>query len=260
MDKVRLDSYLAREGYAETRTKALYEIREGRVTVNGRTVLKPSRNIFPGDQVEVHGKSMAYVGRAALKLNGFLETSQIPIQGKKCCDVGSSTGGFTQLLLEHGAESVDAVDVGTGQMHELLRDDPRISLFEQTDFRDYFKEERGLYDILTADLSFISLRKLVPLVREKSNIFIFKPQFETERSAKNKKGVVTDLDIHVQILESFMGYLLKERVIPFIIRRSVIAGGSGNREYFIACSGEKRDGDIQIEKEVYSSEDTAHDK
>ncbi len=260
MEKERLDRFLAETGRYESRSKALKEIAAGNISVNGRIIRRPSYPVSPSDKIDVEGCYLRYVGAAGLKLATFLDDSAIDVRGLSACDVGSSTGGFTQVLFERGAARVTAVDVGSGQMHVSLIKKAGLELRENTDFRDFFRSDERCFDIITADLSFISLRKFVPCVSGRADtvIMLFKPQFETVRGMKNKKGVVTNLATHEEILISFRDYLLKEGFLPFIIRRSGLLGGEGNREYFVACSSATGTAPVNvgdIEREVYKSED-----
>jgi len=142
-----------------------------------------------------------WVSRSAEKLAGFLEQFPIKINGKKCLDVGSSTGGFTQVLLSYGANRIDAVDVGSNQLHESIRSNPKVSSYEQTDIRDFAKQNNGIfYDIIVCDASFISLYEIVDFIFLVANtdtkiILLYKPQFEVGRDQLRKTGVPKDLKI-----------------------------------------------------------------
>ena len=256
----RLDAYLTGKNYFESRNRACRAVRNGYVSVNGSTATKPSYRILPGDKVTVMGDPLPYVSMAALKLRIFLDETGLEVSGLRICDAGSSTGGFSQILLQRGALFIWAVDVGRGQLHPSLAEDPRISLHEKCDIRDFLASSPPELDMITADLSFISLKKVIPAMAAAgvpSLLLLFKPQFETSPGEKNKKGVVTDPVCHEKALNSFRDCLLKEGFFPLIIKRSKVLGGEGNREYFIFC--ERKASAVitpyDIKKEVFKDED-----
>lgn len=189
---MRLDRYLVSEKLADTRSKAQQFIKTGMVSVDGEIVLKPSTEI-DGQAVRV-AEHKQYVSRAAWKLAGFLPKLPFSVGGMQVLDIGASTGGFTQVLLESGAASVDAVDVGSEQLHPLLRDDGRVRSIEQTDVRNFAPGKR--YELVTSDVSFIALSHILGDVDRLASrwiVLLFKPQFEVGREAKrDRKGVVTD--------------------------------------------------------------------
>ena len=255
----RLDAYLTKEGFFESRTRASRAVRKGYVTVNGKTVTKPSCRIPAGDEVTVLGDPLPFVSMAALKLRLFLDETGLDVSGLKVCDAGSSTGGFCQVLLHRGASFVWAVDVGRGQLHPSLAGNPHLSLHEKCDIRNFLAVPPPGLEMITADLSFISLRKVIPVMAgaRVPALLLFKPQFETPPGEKNKKGVVTGLSCHEKALTSFRDYLLKEGFFPLIIKRSQVLGGEGNREYFIFC--ERKASAVitpdHIKREVFKDED-----
>lgn len=189
---MRLDHYLVECRMAATRSKAQQLIKSGAVQVDGVTVSKTGFDVGT-QQVEVV-EAMPYVSRAALKLRGFLPQLPFKCTGMDVLDIGASTGGFTQVLLEEGAAHVSAVDVGKAQLHPLLRADARVSSFEQTDIRGFSVPER--FDLVTSDVSFISLHHILGDVDRLAGrwiVLLFKPQFEVGRdAARDRKGVVTD--------------------------------------------------------------------
>lgn len=190
---MRLDSALVEQGFVESRSKAQQLIKEHAVSVNGKIVDKVSFEVS-GDMVIEMADITVYVSRAAIKLKGFLPYTQWDLKGLRALDIGSSTGGFTQVLLENGVKSVTCVDVGSDQLHPSLRDDPRINLFENTDIRSFGAEEP--FDIVTCDVAFISLEHIIDAIDALSGAYIvvlFKPQFEVGREVKrDKNGVVKD--------------------------------------------------------------------
>lgn len=227
---MRLDNYLVSDGLAATRSKAQQLIKSGAVTVNG-TVVKKAAFTVEGQSVVVT-EPMPYVSRAALKLKGFLPAVPFSCLGMSALDIGSSTGGFTQVLLEAGAAAVDAVDVGSGQLHPTLQSDPRVRSFEQTDIRRFFPERT--YDLVTSDVSFISLHHILADVDRLSArwiVLLFKPQFEVGRDAlRDRRGVVTDTDAIIRACRAFesaceaLGWQLR------VSADAVISGKEGNLE------------------------------
>ena len=189
---MRLDQFLVEQALAPTRSKARELIKSGGVRVDGVVVEKPAYAIAR-QRVEVT-QERQYVSRAALKLKGFLPQLPFSPEGMYALDIGASTGGFCEVLLETGVRGVDAVDVGKDQLHPTLRADARVRNFEQTDIRRFVSERR--YDLVTSDVSFISLHHIlddVDRLAARWIVLLFKPQFEVGREAKrDKKGVVTD--------------------------------------------------------------------
>jgi len=190
---MRLDSYLVENGLVESRNKAQQLIKENAVSVDGKIVDKVSLDIVEGMVVEVADTEM-YVSRAAIKLKGFLPYTEWNIKGLRALDIGSSTGGFTQILLENGVASVTCVDVGSDQLHPSLRSDPRVSVYENTDIRTFSSEES--FELVTCDVAFIPLELILESIDALASryiILLFKPQFQVGREVKrDKNGVVKD--------------------------------------------------------------------
>ncbi|MGA9045070.1 23S rRNA (cytidine-2'-O)-methyltransferase TlyA [Sulfuricurvum sp.] len=190
---MRLDSYLVENGLVESRNKAQQLIKENAVSVDGKIVDKVSLDVVEGMVVEVADTEM-YVSRAAIKLKGFLPYTEWNIKGLRALDIGSSTGGFTQILLENGVASVTCVDVGSDQLHPSLRSDPRVSVHENTDIRTFNSEES--FDLVTCDVAFIPLELILESIDALASryiILLFKPQFQVGREVKrDKNGVVKD--------------------------------------------------------------------
>ncbi|HHD75056.1 MAG TPA: TlyA family RNA methyltransferase, partial [Nitratifractor sp.] len=168
---MRLDSYLVEKGFFESRNRAALAIKEGQVSVAEKVVKKPSFSIEEGIEVSVQEVKF-YVSRAAKKLEEYLKEYTLPIAGTRALDIGSSTGGFTQILLENGVESVDCVDVGREQLHKSLREEERVSVFEGVDIRDFQSvcSDGGGYDLIVSDVSFISLLKIIAAVDRLASI------------------------------------------------------------------------------------------
>jgi 23S rRNA (cytidine1920-2'-O)/16S rRNA (cytidine1409-2'-O)-methyltransferase len=231
--KTRLDQELARLGLVISRSQAESFIKLGSVTVNGKTVTKPGFLISNSDEIKLNA-SQQYVSRAGLKLASVANTLNIDFVDKIMLDVGSSTGGFTDFALQHGAKKVIAVDVGTDQLHPKLRADARVELYEKTDIRDFKPPEH--IDIVVLDVSFISLRQILPHIAHITDkntqiVAMLKPQFEAESSGLKHKGVIKNDAMRRSILKDFETWAQK----LFIIRDkadSEVSGAKGNRERF----------------------------
>lgn len=238
---MRADLYLVEQGVFETRSQAQAAIAAGRVRIGGMAIAKPSQKVSPGAEIEAEA-AHPYVGRAALKLVAGLEAFGIDPGGRVCLDIGSSTGGFTEVLLERGAAHVFAVDVGRDQLHARLRGDPRVTVLEGKDARQLTGAEiTAPPDLIVCDASFIGLAKVIerPLSLAASKaeaILLFKPQFEVGRSHVGKGGVVKD-DVAVQAsLERFRIWLNDRTDFAVTgVADSPIAGGDGNREFLVAA-------------------------
>ncbi len=227
---MRLDHYLVNAGLVHSRSKAQQLIKSGAVTVDGLVVDKAAFRI--AEQTVDVTENMPYVSRAALKLKGFLPLVPFECKGISALDIGASTGGFTQVMLEEGITHVDAVDVGRQQLHPTLKSDPRITSIEQTDIRNFFPEQR--YELVTSDVSFIALHHIladVDRLAEHWIILLFKPQFEVGRDAqRDRRGVVTDTGAIERARSAFesacdaLGWQLR------ISADAVISGKEGNLE------------------------------
>lgn len=231
--KRRLDIELARRKLVASRSQAESYIRLGKVYVNGSAAVKSGQLVSDMDKIEVKIE-VQYVSRAALKLKSADAAFQIDWRGKTVLDVGSSTGGFTQYVLQRGAAKVFAVDVGTNQLHQSLRSDERIELHEKTDIRDFITKEK--LDIVVGDVSFISLRDILPHVAKLMNpttilIAMVKPQFEAGQSSMKHKGVIKNDKMRRDIMKDFETWVRK---YFFIIDKkdSDVAGSKGNVERF----------------------------
>ncbi len=231
---MRLDNYLVENGYFESRNRAKEAIKDGLIEINNKTIKKPSFNVENRDKILVKEHKF-YISRAAKKLESYLKEFNLPIKGANALDVGSSTGGFSQILLENGAKSVTCVDVGKEQLHQLLRDNPKVKVYEQTDLRDF---ESKPFDLIVSDVSFISLTKIIDsidtLTKENSLVLLlFKPQFEVGKNAKrDSKGVVTD---KLAIQEAQEQFLDKTKELNWQLidtRESRVSGKDGNVEIF----------------------------
>ncbi len=237
--EVRLDAYLVETGRVSGRERAKELIKAGAVTVNGRPVVKAATKITADDTVECDTSSLRFVSRGGLKLEKALLMSDIPVTGLTALDVGASTGGFTDCLLKAGASRVYAVDVGTDQLHPTLRQDPRVVSLEGTDIRS---EAVSLHipdhtvDLCAIDVSFISLRLILPAVRRflkpgATILCLIKPQFEAGRQAVGKRGVVRDRRVHQTVLTSLCEFFAEQSLSVKEMDFSPVTGGEGNIEF-----------------------------
>ncbi|MBP5430940.1 TlyA family RNA methyltransferase [Ruminococcus sp.] len=254
----RLDSELVARGLARSRERAKEMISSGSITVNGKIAKKPSDEVFSEDVI-ISSENDKYVGRGALKLEKAAKEFSIDLRGKKCLDIGASTGGFTDFMLQHGAERVYAVDVGHGQLAESLVKDSRVINMEGTDIRNVTAEDiGGKADFISVDVSFISLTKILPKVYEllsdgATAAVLIKPQFEAGRSDIGKRGIVKDKKVHFRILTDIDNFV---RSIGFIADKytfSPVRGGSGNIEYLVKLRKSVGESVIQDFKELINS-------
>ena len=239
--KQRLDKALVERGLVTTRSQADNFIRLGYVFLNKKIVQKSGAMVSDSDEIKLEKKE-TYVSRAGLKLASVAEYFHLNFQDKIVLDIGSSTGGFTDYSLRHGAKKVFAVDVGTDQLHPSLRSNPKIALYEKTDIRDFYADES--IDIIVGDVSFISLREILPHVAENlmnTNtvlIAMVKPQFEAGRHQVNK-GIIKNDKVRRQILSDFEDWAKKYFII-LDKKDSEVAGSKGNLERFYKLKLTKR--------------------
>lgn len=229
---MRLDNYLVSQKLIESRNKAQSLIKEGYVSVNTTVIKKPAYRLSEEDKVLLCSHDN-YVSRAAYKLKAFLEDLELDIEGSCCLDIGASTGGFTQILLEQGAEEVDAVDVGKEQLHMVLKSDARVHSYESCDIRKF--QSQKAYALVVSDVSFISLLHILDdvhrLAKEKI-ILLFKPQFEVGREAKrDTHGVVQDTKAIENAMQRFEDACNQKSW--HLVRKAPakLAGKEGNIEY-----------------------------
>lgn len=241
----RADELLAELNLVESRSKARALIEEGKVKADAKIIDKPSRKISENAKIEIAGgaDALKYVSRAGLKIEAFLDKFEIRCAGADIIDIGASTGGFTDCLLQRGAKSAVCVDVGTNQLHEKIKSDPRVKNLEKTDARSLTSEILGgmLFDILCADLSFISLEKVVPFVWQFIKkggvaVLLVKPQFETPPALMRRtKGVIKDAEIQQIALEKIKKFFSENFADAEYIGEmmSPIKGGDGNVEFLL---------------------------
>lgn len=237
--KTRLDVAVFEQGYAPSREKAKAIIMAGIVYVNNQKVDKAGFELKEGDVLEVRGKTLQYVSRGGLKLEKAMQELPITLEGKICMDVGASTGGFTDCMLQNGAVKVYSVDVGYGQLAWKLRTDERVVNLERTNFRYATREQiPDEVDFASVDVSFISLKHILPnlntlLAPDGQAVCLIKPQFEAGKEKVGKKGVVRDLNVHLEVVENVINLALENGFSVMGLQFSPIKGPEGNIEYLI---------------------------
>ena len=245
MSKIRLDQLIFEKGFAESREKAKALIMSGCVFLDGPRADKPGMSVSPDTEPEVHKKELAFVSRGGYKLDKAIRVFGIDPEGKRCIDCGASTGGFTDVLLQHGAEKVYAVDVGYGQLAWTLRNDPRVINLERTNLRYVTKEQiPDLLDLAVCDVSFISLRLVMPavapLLKPDAEIMcLIKPQFEAGRELVGKKGVVRDAAVHEQVIRTVLEFMPSIGFSVQGLDYSPITGPEGNIEFLCRLTRDK---------------------
>ena len=237
--KERLDVLLVNRGLAPSREKAKTMIMEGNVFVNNNREDKAGSTFSEDCQIEVRGKTLQYVSRGGLKLEKAMTHFGITLEGKICMDIGASTGGFTDCMLQNGAQKVYAVDVGYGQFAWKLRQDERVVCMEKTNIRYVTPEQIGdALDFASVDVSFISLTKVLGPARELLKedgqmVCLIKPQFEAGREKVGKKGVVRDKRVHEEVIEKVISFALETGFSIYNLEYSPIKGPEGNIEYLV---------------------------
>lgn len=244
--KERLDVILVNQGYAGSREKAKAIIMSGNVYVDGQREDKAGTAFDPGKiRLEVRDSSLRYVSRGGLKLEKAMEKWQFELTGKVCMDIGASTGGFTDCMLQNGAAKVYSVDVGRGQLDWKLRNDPRVVCMEQTNFRYTVREDiQEELDFASVDVSFISLTKILIPARNLLKaggqmVCLIKPQFEAGKGKVGKHGVVRDPEIHREVISKIVDYADSIGFAVLHLEFSPIKGPEGNIEYLLHLKKER---------------------
>ncbi len=244
-EKIRLDKLLLERGLSQSRERAQALILAGKVLVDGQKIDKAGTAVLANAAIRLVGEDLKYVSRGGLKLEKALEHWQIEVDGKTCLDVGASTGGFTDCLLQHGATRVIAVDTGRGQMDFGLRKDPRVRLLEKTNARYLTKQDVGeIVDFVAMDVSFISVTLILPAVvaaafpestglRDRKIVVLVKPQFEVGRDLVGKGGIVRDENAQLAAVEKVRLALTAQGFSELDVIDSPILGSEGNREFLL---------------------------
>lgn len=238
-EKKRLDCLLFEQGLAQSREKARAMIMAGNVYVDNQKSDKPGTMLPLTAKIEVRGAALPYVSRGGLKLEKAMEQFSISLENKVCMDIGASTGGFTDCMLQNGAQRVYSVDVGYGQLAWSLRTDPRVVNLERTNARYLTREQvPEEIDFFSVDVSFISLTLILPAVRpllaeHGQAVCLIKPQFEAGREKVGKKGVVRDKAVHEEVIEKIRSFALENGFSVLGLTFSPVKGPEGNIEYLI---------------------------
>ncbi len=238
-EKLRLDSAIFEKGFCDSREKAKTLIMAGVVYVNNQKADKCGMTIKLDDIIEVRSNPLKYVSRGGLKLEKAMNEFPINLEGAICADIGASTGGFTDCMLQNGASKVYSIDVGYGQLAWKLRTDNRVVNLERTNFRYVSKEQiPDELDFASVDVSFISLSLIVPVMHTlmKDNakaVCLIKPQFEAGKDKVGKKGVVRDKNVHIEVVDKTLELMLKTGFSVLGLTYSPIKGPEGNIEYLI---------------------------
>lgn len=233
---MRVDQLLVERGLIESRSLAQRLIIAGKVRADGQLVFKPAQHV-PHDSVLTIDQGNAYVSRGGVKLAAALDQFKVAVDGLICADVGASTGGFTDCLLQRGAARVFAIDVGHGQLHWNLRNHPRVVVMERTNARHLASLEEQV-DLITIDVSFISLKHILQaavrwMSREGRIIALIKPQFEAGKEVVGKGGVVRDRTVHQQVIQGVLQAAHDLDLNPFGLIRSPLKGPKGNVEFLV---------------------------
>ena len=254
--KERLDKFLVNNNFALTRTKSKELIKSNNVKVNDKIVTKASYIVKGHDKVEIiDDSSLKYVSRAGLKLEGAIDSFNLDLNDKSIMDIGSSTGGFTDCSLQHGAKRVVAIDVGTDLMADVLRSDERVDLYEQLNFKNAPSSLFEGIDIIVSDVSFISLKHIIDRISlEKQDfelVFLIKPQFECGKElAKKYKGIISDKEVHKDVILDIISYFKEYDYNIINLDVSKIQGKSGNIEYLAHFKRNEESSDISVDDTV----------
>jgi 23S rRNA (cytidine1920-2'-O)/16S rRNA (cytidine1409-2'-O)-methyltransferase len=260
--KQRLDVLLVEKGLCESREKAKALIMAGQVYVDGQKCDKAGENIDTSKTPEIRGETLKYVSRGGLKLEKAINTFSIDLNEKICMDIGASTGGFTDCMLQNGAKKVFSVDVGYGQFSWKLRNDSRVVNMERTNIRYVTAKDIGMpVDFASIDVSFISLKLVLPVLYELLAPFgqavaLIKPQFEAGRGQVGKKGVVRDINIHLSVVENVLAFAQDTGFSVCGLSYSPIKGPEGNIEYLVYLKKEEnicKNDSIDVKSVIYES-------
>lgn len=245
-EKKRLDTAVFELGLCESRSKASALIMSGSVYVNGQKEAKAGYTVKPTDKIELKGKQMPYVSRGGYKLEKAMHSFSITLENCICMDIGASTGGFTDCMLQNGAKKVYSIDVGYGQLAWKLRTDERVVNLERTNFRYLTKDTvTDKIDFASIDVSFISLKLILPVLfgflkQGGKCVALIKPQFEAGREKVGKKGVVRDLSTHIEVINSIVSFALETGFSVSGLTYSPIKGPEGNIEYLVFLSKDEK--------------------
>lgn len=263
---MRLDLLVLQKGLTASRQRAKALILNGQIQADGVICTKPAKLIEETAELVRIGTDLRYVGRGGLKLEAVLKQQQLSLSGCICMDIGASTGGFTDCMLQYGAERVYAVDVGHGQLAESLRQDARVICMEGTDIRTLQRETiPDCIDFLSVDVSFISLERILPdicrfLSENGTAVLLIKPQFEAGRTDVGKNGIVRSKAVHVRVLQTVCLALEQYGLHIQMLCPSPIRGGSGNAEYLVLVKRGKQVQSVPFSPQSIAARALAADK
>lgn len=264
MAKKRLDSLLVELGLAGSRERAKRMIMAGEVLVDNQKIDKAGASVKPDAKIRLLGHDIPYVSRGGLKLEKAMKEFGVQIAGKRCADIGASTGGFTDCMLQNGAIQVFAIDVGYGQLAWKLRTDERVVNMERTNIRNVTPADIGVpLDFASIDVAFISLEKVLPvaytLLKDDGELVaLIKPQFEAGREFVGKKGVVRDPKVHEMVIRKVTEFARTLNFVPMALTFSPVKGPEGNIEYLIRLSKNQQAEDTVTEERIVTVVREAH--
>lgn len=244
--KQRLDVYLVSNGLTKSRERAKELIDRAQVLVNGTPAKKAGQNILDTDKIEITGEQNPYVSRGGLKLEKAISSFSLSLSGKTAMDIGASTGGFTDCMLKNGVLKVYAIDVGSGQLDPILLSDSRVINLEKTNIRYLPQESAEKVDFISIDVSFISLMQVLPAAKAFLKAggeiaALIKPQFEAGKKALNKKGVVKDKKVHLEVVKTILSFAESVGLYAKGLTYSPVRGPEGNIEYLALFSENAQD-------------------
>lgn len=265
MAKIRLDVFLHDNGYFDSREKARIAIMEGKVFVDNQKEDKPGTMIKTEANVEVKGEKLKYVSRGGYKLEKALKVFNIDLNEKVCIDIGSSTGGFTDVMLQNGAKKVYAVDCGTNQLDYRLRTCEKVVVMENTNARYITKDSFEGIDFISVDVSFISLTKIIPVITNilkffGKSVLLIKPQFEAGKELVEKNGVVRDEKIHKDVIENIVLFCEKNDMQVRGLDFSPIKGPAGNIEYLLYIEKKEAIEEVYKKEKISNIVDISHEE
>jgi 23S rRNA (cytidine1920-2'-O)/16S rRNA (cytidine1409-2'-O)-methyltransferase len=263
-DKERLDVLLVEQGFYESREKARTQIMAGKIYVDGQKADKPGTKYLRSADITDRGEKMPFVSRGGYKLDKAVKAFSIDLTGKTCLDIGASTGGFTDVMLQSGAAKVFAVDVGYGQFAWKLRTDPRVVCLERMNFRYATREDiPDVIDFAATDVSFISIMKIIPpamnlMGEDGEMVALIKPQFEAGREKVEKKGVVKKRSTHEEVLLTITDFLTKSGLFIYGLDYSPIKGPEGNVEFLVYFGKQPKYMPLNLTQRIQDVLDEAH--
>lgn len=264
--KVRIDTLLVEKNFFDTREKAKKALMSGIIYVNKQLIDKPGMKVAIEADIEVRGKTLPYVSRGGLKIEKAINKYSINLENLICMDIGASTGGFTDCMLQNGAKKVYSIDVGYGQLDWKLRQDERVVSMERTNIRYVNSHDiEDEIDFASIDVSFISLKLVLPVVKELIKkdgkiIFLIKPQFEAGRKKVGKKGVVRDKAVHREVIEKILKFACELGLNVEDITYSPIKGPKGNIEFLVYVINKPSDNSLDFEKLAFDVVESAHEE